>query len=297
MAACNICDGRKLRLRTTQWGIISILKSASRIHCPPPGAPGGGAKALFGALLLCIAASALADSVPRPVEGDCSMHGVTLASGRVIPELTIHYRTLGMPTHDETGLITNAVLLLRGDAADFLADDPTDVLFAPGQPLDASQYFLIFPDPIGGLTGPGELVQVQYRLVLEHLGVNHRRLIFGHGEAGRQAWLWASTHPYFVDALVVVACVASDAGPLQPADRDQLAAAPAAVRANTVAIFDEDELTPSRRVLLQKDIARMKNGRFLIYRNDLASASAGATSMVRKWKMILPELLESAASQ
>ena len=224
------------------------------------------------------------------------MHGVTLASGRVIPELTLHYRTLDMPTHDETGLITNAVLLL-GDATDFLADSPAEVLFASGQPLDASQYFLIFPDLIDDLTGPGELVQLQYRLVLEHLGINHLRLIFGNGEAGRQAWMWASTHPYFVDALVVVDCLASDAGQLQPADRDQLAAAPGNIRANTVAIFDEDELTPSRRVLLQNDIARMKNGRYLIYRNDRTGASAGANSMVRKWKMILPELLESAAGQ
>jgi pimeloyl-ACP methyl ester carboxylesterase len=272
------------------------LKSASRIYCCHP----AGAKTIFGALLLCIAASALADSALRPEAGEYSMHGVTLANGRTIPRLTLHYRTLGVPTHDETGLITNAVLLLRGaapDAPDFLANDPADMLFASGQPLDASQYFLIFPDPIDDLTGPGELVQMQYRLVLEHLGINHLRLIFGNGEAGRQAWLWASTHPYFVDALVVVDCIASDAGPLQPADRDQLAAAPEVVRANTVAIFDENELTPSRRVLLQNDIARMKNGRYLIFRNDRAGASAGAISMVRKWKVILPELLESAASQ
>ena len=110
------------------------------------------------------------------------MHAVTLASGRGIPELTLQYRTLGMPTHDETGLITNAARLLRGarsGAPDFLADDPADMFFASGQSLDASQYFLVFPDPIDALSGPGELVQVQYLLVLEHLGINHLGLIFG----------------------------------------------------------------------------------------------------------------------
>ena len=296
MAACNICDWRNLRLRATQSAIISILKSASRFRCDSPAGPAVGAQSIFGALLLCIAASALADSTTSPGEGDYSLHGVTLASWRVIPDPRLHYRTLGMPTHDETGLITNAVLLLRRAAPDVLADEAAEALFAPGQPLDASQYFLIFPDPIDDLTGPGELVQVQYRLLLEHLAI-HLRLIVGDGEAARQGWLWASTHPCFVDALVGVDCIASDARRLPPADRDQLVAAPAAIRANTVAIFDEDGLTPSRRVMLQNDIARMKDGRHLILRNDRAGASAGAIAMVRMWKMILPELLEPAASQ
>lgn len=81
------------------------------------------------------------------------MPGVTLASARVIPELTLHYRTLGMPAHDATGLVTNAILPLRGAASDILAADPADVLFASGQSFDASQYFLIYPDPIDDLRG------------------------------------------------------------------------------------------------------------------------------------------------
>ena len=99
------------------------------------------------------------------------MPGGTLASGSVIPELMFHYRTLGMPTYDATGLITDAVLLLRGaapGARDILAADPADVLFASGQPLDASQYSLIFPDPIDALSGPGELVQ-KWKVILPEL--------------------------------------------------------------------------------------------------------------------------------
>ena len=92
------------------------MKSATRTYCNPPGRPPSIAKTIFGAMLLCIAASTPADSVARPAEGDYPMPGGTLASGSVIPELMFHYRTLGMPTYDATGLITDAVLLLRGAA-------------------------------------------------------------------------------------------------------------------------------------------------------------------------------------
>ena len=86
----------------------------------------------------------------------------------MIPELVFRNRTLGVPTQDETGLITKAILLLRGaapGATDFLADDSADILFASGQPFDASQYFLIFPEPIDALSEPGELVQ-QWKVIL-----------------------------------------------------------------------------------------------------------------------------------
>jgi hypothetical protein len=152
------------------------------MHCHPAGALGADAKTIFGAVLLCIAASARADAARKPQQGDYSTDGVTVAGGRMIPELMFHYRTLDMPTQDEMGLITKAILLLRGaapGAPDLLADDSADILFASGQSFGASQYFLIFPEPIDALSEPGELVQMQYRLVLEHLGMIHLRLILG----------------------------------------------------------------------------------------------------------------------
>lgn len=87
-----------------------------------------------------------------PVEGDYFLAGSKL-----------HYRTLGAPTHDETGLITNAVLLLDGAGkrgGNFLSESIGGVLFGPGQPLDASQYFLILPEGAGT---SAEVVPMQYR--------------------------------------------------------------------------------------------------------------------------------------
>src|ERR1700674_1831470 len=120
--------------------------------------PAGVTRTVFLSLLLCFAASVRADYSATRVEGDYLVHGFALASGEVIPELTLRYRTLGTPTHDETGLITNAVLLLRGAAQggeEFFSEEFMDALFGPGQPLDALQYFLIFPDPIEKPGMPG----------------------------------------------------------------------------------------------------------------------------------------------
>jgi homoserine O-acetyltransferase len=107
---------------------------------------------VFTALLLCYAASALADPSQKLFEGDYFIHGLPLARGEVMPELKLHYRTLGTPTHDETGLITNAILLLPGagqDGETFLSEGFARAMFGPGQPLDALHYFLILADSIG----------------------------------------------------------------------------------------------------------------------------------------------------
>jgi homoserine acetyltransferase len=289
-------------------------------------------RTVFLLLLLCFTASVRADSAATRVEGDYLVYGFALASAEVIPELKLHYRTLGAPTHDETGLITNAVLFLRGarqGGEEFFSEEFTDALFGPRRPLDASQYFLIFPDRVEKAGMPGgprnadflhytavDLVRMQYRLVLEHLGINHLRMIVGNTTGGGQAWLWASTHPYFVDALVVIDCLASqpegiaqaaaakrkndaDGGSYQAQaiDGEQVAADLGSVRAKTVAILDEDALTPERLAILKKEIALVRNARYLIVRNDHAGVSAGAISMVQKWKVILPELLEVSESQ
>ena len=169
----------------------------------------------------------------------------------------------------------------------FLSESIEGVLFDPGQPLDASQYFLILPEGSGR---SAEVVPMQYRLVLEHLHVNHLRLIIGNAAGGGQAWLWALGHPYFVDALVVIDCLATQPPVLAA---DQLAA----VRTKTVAIVDEDALTRERLAILEDEIARLKHGRYVIVRNDHAGASAGAISMAQQWKTILPELLEVPENQ
>lgn len=97
-------------------------------------------------------------------------------------------------------------------------------MFGLVQSLDALHHFLVLPDSLGNgkSSKPSDdrrlqflhyssedIVLTQYRLVLEHLGVNHLRLIVGNTTGRGQAWSWGSTHPYFVDALVVIDSLAS----------------------------------------------------------------------------------------
>ena len=109
-----------------------------------------------------------------------------------------------------------------GRGANFLPHDWMTELFGPGQPLDAARYFIIFPDSIGhggsskpsdGLRarfpryGYADMVQAQYRLVTEALGVKHLRLVIGASMGGMHAWLWAVTYPDAMDAIVPMACL------------------------------------------------------------------------------------------
>jgi hypothetical protein len=69
-----------------------------------------------------------------------------------LPELKLHYRTLGTPKRNPAGQIINGVLLLQGNTgtgANWLRPSLADELFGSGQPLDATQYFIIMQDAIG----------------------------------------------------------------------------------------------------------------------------------------------------
>jgi homoserine O-acetyltransferase len=182
---------------------------------------------LAGWVLLCVAQLAHAASYPAPVESDYAIHDFSFASGEVLPELRLHYRTIGAPMLDETGLVVNAVLLLHGTngtGANFLTEEFAGTLFGPGQPLDAQSYYLILPDSIGaggsskpsdGLRGRfphytyEDMVKAQYRLVVDKLRVNHLRLVVGASMGGMHTWLWGEMYPYFMDALMPLACLPS----------------------------------------------------------------------------------------
>jgi hypothetical protein len=136
-------------------------------------------------LLSCCAVTAMADADVATVMSDYRVTAFPFANGEVLPDLRLHYRTLGAPTHDETGLITNAVLLLHGadqSGDDFLSHGFADVMFKPGAPLDVKRYFIIVPDDIGSgkSSKPSDAmharfphfstvdaVDAQYRLVLD----------------------------------------------------------------------------------------------------------------------------------
>jgi homoserine O-acetyltransferase len=142
-----------------------------------------------------------------------------------LPELKLHYRTMGQPArHPVTGEVQNAVLLVHGTASTgkmFLAKSFREAMFQPGQPLDSTKYYVILPDAIGlgGSSKPSDglhdrfprygykdMVAAEQRLVTEGLGIKHLRLVFGTSMGGMHAWFWGEQYPTLMDAIIPVAC-------------------------------------------------------------------------------------------
>lgn len=173
-------------------------------------------------LLLLIPAPALTQTT-QPVEADFVIRDFRFASGETLPELRIHYRTVGTPQRDANGNVRNAVLVLHGTGgtgAQFGGANFAGELFGAGQPLDASRYFVVMPDNIGhghsskpsdGLRaafpryGYTDMIEAQYRLVTEGLGVARLRLVMGTSMGGMHTWLWGQRHPDMMDALMPLA--------------------------------------------------------------------------------------------
>jgi homoserine O-acetyltransferase len=155
---------------------------------------------------------------PQPKEGSWIARDFRFHTGEVMPEVRLHYTTLGAPTNEP-------VLVLHGttgSGSGLLNKDFGDELFGPGQPLDASRYYVILPDALGtgkstrpsdGLRAKfprynyDDMVLAQYRLVTEGLGVKHLRLVLGNSMGGMQAWMWGTRWPGFADALFPMACL------------------------------------------------------------------------------------------
>lgn len=168
------------------------------------------------ALLFWVAGFAFAADVPVSKAGDLVLRDFRFHSGEVLPELKLHYTTIGDPAGEP-------VLVLHGTAGSggaLLTKDFAGELFGPGQPLDAAKYYVILPDAIGagasskpsdGLRAKfprydyDDMVLAQYRLVTEGLGLKRLRLILGNSMGGMHAWLWGIRYPDFADALVPMA--------------------------------------------------------------------------------------------
>jgi homoserine O-acetyltransferase len=174
-------------------------------------------------LVLLALGGVCAAQYPAPTEGDFVIKDFRFTSGEMLPELRVHYRTLGKPTRDGQGVVRNAVLIMHGtggNGASLLNPLFAGQLFVPGGLLDAERYFLILPDGIGhgrsskpsdGLRGRFphygyiDMIEAQYRLLTEGLGVNHARLVIGTSMGGMHTWLWGERHPDFMDALMPLA--------------------------------------------------------------------------------------------
>jgi homoserine O-acetyltransferase len=161
---------------------------------------------------------------PYYQESDFVIPNYVFRNGERLPELKLHYCTLGTPKRNPASKIINGVLLLQGNTgtgANWLRPSLADELFAPGQPLDAAEYFIIMPDAIGrggsskpsdGLKGKfphyryHDMVDSGYRLITEGLEVAHLRLVIGSSMGGMHAWMWAEMYPDLMDGVVPISC-------------------------------------------------------------------------------------------
>ena len=178
---------------------------------------------------------AYADDYPEPTSGDFTIRDFRFESGESLPELRIHYRTLGTLHRNSSGTTDNAILILHGTSgsgSSFLSYTFAGRLFGEGQILDAKRYFIILPDNIGhgdsskpsdGLHAHfprycyHDMIEAQYRLLTGKLGVNHLRLVMGTSMGGMHTWLWGELHPGMVDALMPLA-----AAPVAIAGRNRM---------------------------------------------------------------------------
>jgi homoserine O-acetyltransferase len=160
--------------------------------------------------------------VPAPSEGNCTLHDFSFASGEVLPELRLHYTTVGTPVRNDDGVVQNGVLILHGTSGDgqaFLREAFAGPLFRPGQLLDATHTYIVLPDAIGHgqSSRPSDGLHMRFpkynyddmvraeRLLGECLGIEHFRLVMGTSMGGMHTWVWGYTYPEAMDALLPLA--------------------------------------------------------------------------------------------
>jgi homoserine O-acetyltransferase/O-succinyltransferase len=186
-------------------GAVGVVVLMALMSVDAHGQSGGGASAL-----------------PNRQEGDYIVKNHQFRDGSTLPEIRLHFTTVGTPLRDSRGKIRNGMLVLHGssgDASQVLAASFTGPLVAPGQSLDPAKHFLIFPDILGagqstkpsdGLRarfpkyGYEDLVDLEHRLVTEHFGIERLRLVMGISMGGMHTWMWGVRYPAMMDALVPV---------------------------------------------------------------------------------------------
>lgn len=167
-------------------------------------------------------------------DGTVRLKDFHFGSGETLPELRLHYLTLGTPHRNAAGRVDNAVLLLHGtggDAHSLLNPVFSNVLFVPGGVLDIQKYFIILPDDIGHgeSSRPSDGLRMHFpaydyddmvrsqRMMLDQMHVDHLRLILGTSMGCMQSFVWGETYPDFMDALAPFACL-----PIQIAGRNRM---------------------------------------------------------------------------
>ena len=193
-------------------------------------------------LVCCAAELAMAQqpasltAVP-PKEGDFIVQHFTFADGESLPQVRMHYTTIGSPQLDANGQVTNAVLILHGTnrkGGVFLVPSFAGVLFGTGQLLDASKYYLILPDQLGAGLGKstkasdglrakfphydyGDMISALRLMLRDGLHVGHLRLLLGTSMGCMQGFMWAESYPDDADAMMLLSCL-----PTQIAGRNRM---------------------------------------------------------------------------
>jgi homoserine O-acetyltransferase len=170
----------------------------------------------------------------KSVEADVVLRDFRFDSGETLPELKLHYATLGTPQRDAAGHITNAVMILHGTGGSgkqFMRPQFADEMYGPGQPLDITRYFIVLPDDIGhgGSSKPsngmrahfpqyayGDMVRAEHEIAA-HLGIARLRLVMGTSMGCMHGFMWAERYPDAMDSVVALACL-----PVQIAGRNRM---------------------------------------------------------------------------
>src|SRR3954454_15549291 len=202
-------------MRPTMFALLAGLAaqaiSAPSMTAPPPSGWGG------------MPSASATKSWPTR-EGEIVLRDFRFRSGEVLPELRMHYATLGQPHRNAAGVIDNAVMVLHGTGGDgkqFLRPEFAGELYGPGQPLDIRKYLIMLPDNIGhgksskpsdGLRmrfpkyDYDDMVEAQHRMLTEGLGIKHMRLIMGTSMGCMHSFVWGEAYPDFASALMPLAC-------------------------------------------------------------------------------------------
>jgi homoserine O-acetyltransferase/O-succinyltransferase len=213
-----------------------LLLAAGLVQAPVHAWAGAGPQALPQAPGRLAPAPVAPASTPWPVrQGDYVVRDFRFADGETLPELRLHYRTLGEPRRDAQGRVVNAVMVLHGTGgtgAQFLSPQFADVLYRPGGLLDIRRWYVILPDGIGtgGSSKPSDglharfpryayadMVEAQHRLLVDGLKVDGLRLLMGTSMGCMHSFMWAERWPRFAQAVMPLACL-----PVQIAGRNRM---------------------------------------------------------------------------
>src|ERR1700761_5473595 len=200
-------SGWKSPWRRGAWSAVVLFSSLGALRsasAADPSSPSGG---------------------PQQREGDFVIHNFKFTSGETLPEVRMHYHAFGEPKRDSHGVVRNAGCIVHGTGGtggSLIRPEFSGELFGPGQLLDATRYFIVLPDALGhgksskpsdGLHakfphyGYSDMVESEYRLLTEGLGVKHARLVMGTSMGCMHTWLWGEQHVEFMDALMPLACL------------------------------------------------------------------------------------------